>query len=130
MGASMQRDKIILLPLVAIALTALAPEARAQADRLKRLERRVDALERHIREDGDSRDQAMTYVFPGLEILAVGLFCALWARSTGRDFWLWLMAGIVFNIFALLAVWIKHEEDKKAERSAARKPAQAAGDLE
>jgi hypothetical protein len=24
-----------------------------------------------------------------------------------------LAAGLVFNVFALLAVWIKHEEDKK-----------------
>jgi hypothetical protein len=81
---------------------------------MRQLEQRVSRLEK----GRDLNDQALgglgAYLISGLGILSVGAFCALWARSTRRDPWLWLAAGVVFNIFALIAVAVKHEEDKKA----------------
>ena len=62
--------------------------------------------------------QHWNFVAPGFEVLALAAFSALWARSTGRDPWLWLAAGLVFNLFALLAMWVKHEGDKEVAQVA------------
>jgi len=100
--------------LVVAALVTCAPFGAAQDNRIRDLEQRVSNLEK----SRDLYDQGSggigPYLISGLEILGIGVFCALWARSTRRDPWLWLAAGIVFNLFALIAVGIKHEEDKKA----------------
>jgi hypothetical protein len=95
-----------------------ARNSDAQENRIQELEQRVSRLEKKARDlDDQTLGGFAAYLFSGLGILAVGVFCALWARSTRRDPWLWLVAGIAFNIFALIAVAVKHEEDKKAARA-------------
>jgi hypothetical protein len=87
--------------------------ARAQdpASRLADLEKRVHDLETKHSRNAESDAAVVVSV---LWMIGCGLFCARWARSTGRDPWLWLGAGLIFNFFALFAVLSKHEEDKKA----------------
>ena len=99
--------------LVLAALVTPTPFGTAQDDRIRDLEQRVHKLEKSRDQDDQASSGFGSYLISGLEILGVGAFCALWARSTRRDPWLWLAAGLVFNFFALIAVWIKHEEDKK-----------------
>jgi hypothetical protein len=87
--------------------------ARAQAPSspIADLEKRVHDLEtKHTRH----AEGAAAVVAPVLWMIGCGLFCARWARTTGRDPWLWLGAGLMFNVFTLFAVLSKHEEDKKA----------------
>lgn len=95
--------------------------ARPQEDRLRTLERRLDALERRDPADNARRDRFEVLAMPAITILLIGLFCGLWARGTRRDFWLWFVAGLLFNVFALITVAIRAEEDKKAKRLAAEK---------
>jgi hypothetical protein len=119
--------RAVLLPwLVVAAVLTSARNSDAQEGRIRQLEQRVSRLEK----GRDLDDQALggfgAYLISGLGILAVGAFCALWARSTRRDPWLWLAAGVVFNFLALIAVWIKHEEDKKAASAEGAAPGSAA----
>ncbi len=89
----------------------VTPQLSAGEDtRIRDLEQRVGRLERERSEAASSGNILGVPFASGVEVLAVG---ALWARGTGRDPWLWLAAGIVFNLLALLAVWAKHDEDKK-----------------
>jgi hypothetical protein len=101
----------------AICIACLLP-GRGLADegRLDQVEQRVKNLEQRLQRDAGTQFQLWNFVASGFAVLALAAFCALWARSTGRDPWLWLAAGLVFNIFALLAIWSKHEEDKKTAK--------------
>jgi len=113
-----KRRFLLLLPLVAS--LALAPDALAQNDRLKQLEERVQSLEQNIQRDHAPSDKTRwDYVVPLIPFpLILALFCALWARTTGRDFWLWFVAGLLFNLFALIVLAVKHRQDRAAERAA------------
>ena len=66
----------------------------AQDSRVRELEQRVASLERD-RARGDVLTSLVGYVASGFGIGSIALFCGLWARSTGRDFWLWLAGGLV-----------------------------------
>ena len=81
---------------------------------MDQIEKRVEQLEQRTKQDIGPG----TYVLPGLSLVALAVFCALWARSTGRDPWLWLAAGLVFNLFVLFAIWIKHDHDQKKKTHA------------
>ena len=124
----MHKRTMIGILLASVAWMAVAQDVRAQDDRMRKLEQRVQALEQRV-SDADSPGSTIgSYLFAASSLLGIAWFCGLWARSTGRDFWLWFAAGAVFNIFALFAVWVKHEEDKAAKR-AAEKAAKEAMDL-
>jgi hypothetical protein len=97
----------------AICIACLLPgRGLADVGRLDQVEQRVKNLEQRLQRDSGTQFQFWNFVASGFAVLALAAFCALWARSTGRDPWLWLAAGLVFNVFALLAVWMKHEGDK------------------
>jgi len=74
-------------------------------------------------------DFIKVYLPAAFPIVGIGLYCGLWARNSGRDFWLWFTAGLVFSIFALIAVLDAHEKDQKAKRDAAKKASKEALDL-
>jgi hypothetical protein len=101
----------------AICIACLLPgRGLAEEGRLDQVEMRVQNLEQRLQRDAETQYQPWNLVPAGVAVLALAAFCALWARSTGRDPWLWFAAGLVFNIFALLAIWSKHEEDKKTAK--------------
>jgi hypothetical protein len=101
----------------AICIACLLPaRGLAEEGRLDQVEMRVQNLEQRLQRDAETQYQPWNLMPAGFAVLALAAFCALWARSTGRDPWLWLAAGLVFNIFALLAIWSKHEEDKKTAK--------------
>ena len=101
--------------LAVVAITCLVPgQGVAEESRLDQIEKRVEQLEQRTKQDIGPG----TYVLPGLSLVALAVFCALWARSTGRDPWLWLAAGLVFNVFVLFAIWIKHDHDQKKKTQA------------
>jgi hypothetical protein len=107
---------------VLLAIVVMTEEQRpvhAQDDRrLEKIERRLTQLEERVGAADGPFDFIKVFnpaVFP---ILGIGLFCGLWARNSGRDFWVWFAAGLVFNIFTLIAVLDAHEKDKKAKKNA------------
>lgn len=101
----------------AICIACLLPGGGlADEGRLDQVEQRMENLEQRLQRDAGTPFQFWNFVASGLAVLALAAFCALWARSTGRDPWLWLAAGLVFNIFTLFAIWLKHEEDKKTAK--------------
>ena len=89
----------------------------------------MNALEQRVAAGNSLFDFITGYLPAAFEILGIGLFCGFWARNSGRDFWLWFVAGLVFNIFALLAVLFAHDKDQKAKRDAAKKASKEALDL-
>jgi hypothetical protein len=111
--------------LVSLAFAAQVRPVLAQDDRIQKIEQRLNALEQRVAAANNSFDFIKVYAFP---IVGIGLFCGFWARNSGRDFWLWFAAGLVFNIFALIAVWDAHEKDQKAKRDAAKKASKEALD--
>jgi hypothetical protein len=110
------RHPVLVVALWVVCL--LSGRGSAQEGQLDQIEKRLRHLEQISRPNADTRHAASDFVIPGVAVLALAAFCALWARSTGRDPWLWLAAGLVFNVFALLAVWAKHEGDKKVAKGA------------
>jgi hypothetical protein len=104
--------------LAAIWIACLVPgRVSAEDGRLHQIEQRVQDLEQRSQQDAGTQHEPWVFTLPAVQLLAIAAFCALWARGTGRDPWLWLAAGLVFNIFALLAVWSKHEDDKKTAKA-------------
>jgi hypothetical protein len=79
---------------------------------INRLEREVDLLNdevRSLRDDvGELRDQgAEAAAIPvALLLFFTGVFCALWAQSTGRSGFVWFFLGVFFHLFTLLAVLV------------------------
>jgi hypothetical protein len=108
------------IALVSILLMAQAGAALAQDDRLQKIEQRVSALEKRVADKGGSLGWIKDYA-PATPILGIGLFCGLWARSTGRDFWLWFVGGMLFNVLALIYLYCAIGDDKAAKRRAAEK---------
>jgi hypothetical protein len=92
----------------------------AQDERLQKIEQRLNALEDRVASANKSFDFSMAYLPVAFPILGIGLFCGLWARNSGRDFWLWFVAGLVFTIFTLIAILDAHEKDKKAKPESAK----------
>jgi hypothetical protein len=124
----MHKRTMIGILLASVAWMALARDVRAQDDRIRKLEQRVKALEQRVSDAASPGGTVASHLSAALPLLGIGLFCGLWARNTGRDFWLWFVAGVIFNIFTLIAVWSKHEDDKAVKR-AVEKTAKEAIDL-
>ena len=108
-----ERTKIGIV-LLSVVFMAQARPGMAQDERLQKIEQRLNAVE------GRVANANRAYIPAALAVLGLGLFCGLWARNSGRDFWLWFVAGLVFNVFALIAVLDAHERDKKATRDSAK----------
>ena len=101
----------------------------AQDDRLHKIEQRLDAVERRLAANDGSVGWIRNYAPAALPILGIGLLCGLWARNNGRDFWLWFVGGLIFNLLALIYLYSEIEDDKKATRLTAEKPSKEALDL-
>ena len=115
----MHKQAIFGIALVAMILMAQAPVALAQDNRLQKIEDRLRALEQRIAAHGGSDSwDVMGIITPAAFLLAIALFCGRWAQQTGRDFWLWFLGALIFNIFALLFLWNAIEEEQKARRKA------------
>ena len=112
-----------------LAFAAVVRPVLAQDDRIQKIEQRLNALEQRVTPADNSLDFIKTYLPAVFPIVGIGLFCGLWARNSGRDFWLWFTAGLVFSIFALIAVLDAHEKDQKAKRAAAKNASKEAMDL-
>jgi hypothetical protein len=123
------RRSTIGVVLVALALAGQVRPALAQDDRIQKIEQRLNALEQRVVDANNSFDFIKVYLPAAFPIVGIGLFCGLWARNSGRDFWLWFVAGLVFSLFALIAVLDAHEKDKKAQRDTAKEASKEAMDL-
>jgi hypothetical protein len=109
--------------LVLIGSTAGPGAALAQDDRLHKIEQRLDALEKQLAANHGSFDSIDRRFLAAIPVLAIGLFCGLWARNNGRDFWLWAVGGTIFTVFALIFLAAAIGDDKAAaKRAAAEKP--------
>jgi hypothetical protein len=92
----------------------------AQDERLQKIEQRLNVLEDRVASGNKWFDLIESYIPVAFPILGIGLFCGFWARNSGRDFWLWFAAGLVFTIFTLIAVLDAYEKDKKSKRHSAK----------
>jgi hypothetical protein len=125
----MHRHAIFGMALVAMILVGQAPVALAQNNRLEKIEDRLRALEQRIAA-GDRPDfSIVSYLPAAITVLAIALFCGRWAQQNGRDFWLWFLGGLIFNIFALLVLWNVIEDEKKAKRKAKEQAPREAQEL-
>ncbi len=115
--------------LVSLAFAAQVRPVLAQDDRIQKIEQRLNALEQRVAAANNSFDFIKVYLPGAFAIVGIGLFCGLWARNSGRDFWLWFVAGLVFSLFALIAVLDAHEKDQKAKRNAAKQASKEAMDV-
>ena len=103
----MAREFLLGSILVAIMLagTALAqPPSQSQFDEL---EHRVTAIESTI----DDLASA------GFVMFLFGAFCALWAKNSGRNAWLWFFLGAFFNFITVLVLLWKNSADRKGSRT-------------
>ena len=82
----------------------------AEEGRLEQLERRVQ----HLEQSATQGVGLGVYALSGFFLLLIGTFSALWARSSGRDPWLWLVAGLLFNVFVFVGVLIAAFFDRLA----------------
>ena len=111
-----ERTKIGIV-LVSVVFMAQARPGVAQDERLQKIEQRLNAVEERVANANNSIG-FIKAIPAALAVLGLGLFCGLWARNSGRDFWLWFVAGVVFSLFALIAVGSAHDEDQKAKKKA------------
>jgi hypothetical protein len=125
----MHKRTMIGIVLLLVVLMAPTRSVLAQDERLQNIEQRLKALEHREAAANNSFDFVKGYIPVAFPMLGIGLFCGFWARNSGRDFWLWFSAGLVFNIFALLAVMNAHDEDKKAKRNSAKLASKEALDI-
>ena len=126
----MHKQAILGIALVAMILMAQAPVALAQNNRLQKIEDRLKALEQRIAaHDGSDSWDVSGIIATSAILLGLALFCGRWAQQTGRDFWLWFLGALIFNIFALLFLWSAIEEDQKAKRKAKEPAAKEAQEL-
>jgi hypothetical protein len=116
----MHKRTMIGIVLVSGIIMVQARLVLAQDERLQKIEQRLNALEDRVAPANKSFDFIEAYIPGAYFILGIGLFCGLWARNSGRDFWLWCVAGLVFNIFALFAVVLAKDKDDDAKRAAAK----------
>ena len=124
----MHKQAVFGIALAAMILMAQAPVVLAQENRLQKIEDRLKALEqRNAARGGSDSWDVGGIIAPAAIVLGIALFCGRWAQQTGRDFWLWFLGALIFNIFALLFLWSAIEEEQKAKRKA---KAQAAKELQ
>ena len=123
----MNKQAIFGMALAAMISMAQAPVALAQDNRLEKIEDRLKALEQRIaaRDSSDSSELRKIIVAPAI-LLGIALFCGRWAQRNGRDFWLWFLGALVFNIFALIWLWCVIGDEKAAKRRAAKQAAKEA----
>jgi Na+/melibiose symporter-like transporter len=85
--------------------------AQSETQRVARLEGRVSTLEQKILSLGDQ----------GLVLFLFGAFCALWARNSGRNAWLWFFLGLFFSVIAVLFLLRKNSQDRSGNPPGGRK---------
>jgi hypothetical protein len=78
--------------------------AQVDSQRVAQLESRVSNLESGgFTFHGDQ----------GAVLWLFGVFCALWAQTTGRNPWLWFFLGMFFNVITVLVLLSKNSNDKR-----------------
>jgi hypothetical protein len=96
-----------LLAAAAVRAEGPAPTAPAQDDeRLTALEHRVADLEQSL-----AHKSSVAFV-----LFLYGVFCALWAQSTGRSAWLWFFLGLLFSVITIIVLLVKNSDDRRRLR--------------
>lgn len=91
-------------------------------DEIRRLEMRIESAEKAFQENENLRfrverlESEIENAIDAEEIGAmlvffIGVFCGVWAQNSGRNPWLWLILGIIFNVVALIVLCIKNSRD-------------------
>ena len=114
-----ERTKIGIV-LVSVVFMAQARPGVAQDERLQKIEQRLNAVEERVANANNSIG-FIKAIPAALAVLGLGLFlCGLRKRGTQVAIQFWFVAGLVFNVFALIAILDAHERDKKATRDSAK----------
>ncbi|MDC0602542.1 hypothetical protein OAP14_05875 [Aliiglaciecola sp.] len=79
------------------------------------LENKVNRLESQVRHLEDAQTTAESEISQlqesiernGLALILFGVFCAWWAKTTGRSALLWFFLGLLFHVFSGIALLIK-----------------------
>ena len=124
----MHKGTMIGIVLVSGIIMIQARLVLAQDNRLQKIEARLQALEQRLDPDDWFGFSIIWYLPAAIPVLALALFCGRWAQQNGRDFWLWFLGALIFNIFALIALWLAIDE-QKAKLKAKEKAAKEAQEL-
>lgn len=69
----------------------------------------------HRATDVENRTRKMVNAV--LLMFLFGAFCVIWAQNTGRNVYLWFLAGFVFTVFAILAIlWLNPRQRNRKKR--------------
>jgi len=77
--------------------------------KLAKLEAKVEIIQ-------NQNESGLDKIGGALFLIFMGIVAGLWAQSTGRNPWLWLMAGVVFSIFTAIAMILKTDYDGKLKK--------------
>ncbi len=78
-------------------------------ERIEQLERETQRLDSEIL---NVRSHFSRYADDGgLVFLLAGAFCALWAKGSGRNPWLWFFMGAIFVPITVLVLLYKNAQD-------------------
>ena len=98
------------------------PAESQEADRkLETVQRSLDRLESKLN-SLDSRVQRLESKIgeaagEGAVLFLYGVFCALWAKNSGRSAWLWFFLGLFFSVITVIVLLVKNAEDARRRTS-------------
>jgi hypothetical protein len=106
MTTSFLRPLGILLLCLTFAPTAVMGQEKTAPD----VEKRLDYLQSQI---NGVRRSTLRDSSDGAVLFLYGVFCALWAQSTGRNAWLWFFTGMLFSVITVLVLLAKNSDDRR-----------------
>jgi len=108
--------------IIGLQYAALASEA-ATRPTISGLEQKISILQSKVRSLEYAQNKTETAVSKlqkalnknGLAILLFALFCAWWAKTTGRSAFGWFLLGLLFHVFTGIAILMKTERSLSRE---------------
>ncbi|MEM6690618.1 MAG: hypothetical protein AAF664_14380 [Planctomycetota bacterium] len=98
----------ILIHLTGLAIAQATSEDEILSDRIEQLEGDVSGLQIEI---GSVRNRLSEYKEEGSVAFIAAVVCALWAKNSGRNAWLWFFMGAFFWPVTVLVMLYKNGED-------------------
>lgn len=75
-----------------------------------------------LRRAADVENRTRKIVNAILLMFLFGAFCVIWAQNTGRNVYLWFLAGFVFTVFAVLIILWLNPRERRRKKHYPRRP--------